>query len=232
MAKAYHFNGGYIQLSNLAQKNHRISNLFLILFRIIIFIVILFGTNYIFSLVLRVKDFYNAISLGAVFATIGSSIISITSLACNNSYEEYQQAKMSLFTFCNDNTSTNMWNFISDSKVLLKDVNHTVAYKMFFPEVVFEFNVSHLSIPIPSNKRDFVIWRLLKDLIKMKTTEQLYFKYLIHNESLENNGIYVWECTSYLLKNAFLYKIFCSFTILGGMVFIAGLIATFIHSYF
>lgn len=189
------------------------------------------GTEYVFSSVLYAKDFYEVISLGAVFATIGSSLISITSLTCNYYYGEYQKAREILFASYSNQTTEDVWNFVSDVKVLLKNAKHTISYNTFSPEVVFEFGISTLPISIPTNKKELKFGQLIRNITKMKISEELYFKYLEQNcTSLEEGGIFVWECTIYLLKNAFLYKFYLSFTILGGMLFVAGLIAVFIHS--
>ena len=231
MARTYHFKGSYIQISNQIPKAHHINNCLYILLQILIFLMVLGVTEYVFSSVLCAKDFYEVISLGAVFATIGSSLISIASLSCNYYYGEYQQAKEILFASYSNQTTEDVWNFVSDVKVLLKNARHTISYNTFLPEIVFEFGISTLSISIPTNKKALKFGQLIRNIIEMKIFQKLYFKNLEQNcTSLEEGGIFVWECTMYLLKNAFLYKFYLCFTILGGMFFIAGLIAVFIHS--
>lgn len=231
MAKTYHFNEGYIQISNQIKKNHRIHNIFYLILLTFIFLNVLCFTDYVFSSALSTENFYEIISLGAVFATIGSSLISITSLACGYFFEEYKKANEILLSYDNESKTTNTWNFIEDNKAILKSAKHIIAYQKFFPEVVFEFGISTLSIPIATNKKELIFWRLFKSYIKMKTTEKLYFERLEQNRtSLERDSLFVWECTTYMLRNALLYKFSLSLTTLGSMFFIAGLIAIFIRS--
>lgn len=196
-----------------------------------IFLIVFFSTDSVFSFTISNKNYYEIISLGAVFATIGSSMISITSLACSYFFEEYKKANEILFSYDNETKSINTWNFIEDNKTILKGVRHIITYQKFFTKIVFEFGISKLSIPIVSNKQELIFGRLLKSYIKMKTTEKLYFMRLEQNgTSLEKDGLFVWECTAYMLKNALLYKISLFLTTLGGMIFIAGLVAIFIRS--
>lgn len=231
MARTYHFKGSYIQINNQTKKVRHINNCLYILMQIIIFLLVLGTTEYIFTSVLCTKDFYEVISLCAVFATLGSSLISITSLTCNYYFGEYQKAKEILFASYSNQTIEDVWNFVSDVKVLLKNAKYTISYNTFSPEVIFEFGISNLSISIPTSKKELKLGQLIRNIVKMKITEELYFRNLEQNcTSLEEGGIFVWECTIYMLKNAFLYKFYLSFTILGGMFFVAGLIAVFIHS--
>lgn len=231
MAKTYHFKKGYIQISNQVRKKYCIHNIFYLVLLTFIFLIVLWFTDYIFSSTLSTENYYDIISLGAVFATIGSSVISITSLACGYFFEEFKKANEILLTYNNDSTNTNTWNFIEDNKAILKSVKHTITYQKFFPEVVFEFGISNLPIPIPTNKKELIFWRVIKSYIKMKTTKKLYFERLEQNRiSSERDSLFVWECTTYMLRNALLYKFSLSLTTFGSMFFIAGLIAIFIRS--
>lgn len=231
MAKTYHFKEGYIQISNQIKRNNCVYNVFYLLLLTFIFLIVLWFTNYVFSAALSTENYYEIISLGAVFATIGSSVISITSLSCSYFFEEYKKASEILLSYNNDSESTNTWNFIEDNKVILKSVKQVITYQKFIPEVVFEFGISTLPIPIPTNKKELIFWRLSKSYIKMKTTEKLYFERLEQNKfTLERDSIFVWECTTYMIRSALLYKFSLSLTTLGSMFFIAGLIAIIIRS--
>lgn len=231
MAKTYHFKGGYIQISNKIKNPCHIYKAFYVTLQVFIFGIVLWFTDYIFSSILSTRDYYEIFSLGAVFATIGSSLISITSLSCNHFFEEYKKAKEILLSYNNNLKTVNTWDFVQDNKVLLNSVKHNITYKKIPTEVVFEFGVSTLPVFIPTNKKELIYWRLIINLIKMRITEKLYFKRLEQNStSLEEGGLFVWECTTYMLKSALLYKISLSLTILGGMFYIAGLIAIFIRS--
>lgn len=231
MAKTYHFKEGYIQFSNQIKKNYSIYNIFYLLLLAFVFLIILWFTDHVFSSTLSAENYYEVISLGAVFATIGSSVISISSLACGYFFEEYKKTNEILLSFDNESKNINIWNFIEDNKAILKSAKHTITYQKFSPEIVFEFGISTLPIPIVTNKKELKFGRLIKSYIKMKTTEKLYFERLAQNRtSLERDSLFVWESTAYMLKNALFYKFSLSLTILGSMFFIAGLIAIFIRS--
>lgn len=231
MSKTYHFREGYIQISNQTKKKNHIHNILYLVFLTLTFLNVLLFTDHVFSSTISAENYYEIISLGAVFATIGSSIISITSLACGYFFDEYKKANEILLSYNSESKNTNTWNFIEDNKVILKSVKHTIAYQKFSTEVVFEFGISTLSISIATNKKELIFWKLVKSYIKMKTTEKLYFERLEQNRTpLGKDSLFVWECTAYMLRNALLYKFTLSLTTLGSMFFIAGLIAIFIRS--
>lgn len=188
-------------------------------------------TESVFDCSLSVINYYEVISLGAVFATIGSSLISITSLSSNYFFEEYKKTQKILLSYNTNIKTANSWNFIQDSKILLKNSTHIIAYKKIPLEIAFEFGTNNLSIIIPSSKKDLTILKLVLNFIKMKISEKLYFERLAQNSSsLEKGGLFVWECTIYMLKTAILYKSFAFLTVLGSMFFLSGLLAIFTHS--
>lgn len=232
MAKTYHFKGGYIQTGNKKEKPHYLYRTANIVCFFLFFELVFMLTERVFASCLSIINYYEIISLGAVFATIGSSLISITSLSSNYFFEEYKKTQRILLSYNNNIKTANTWNFIQDNKILLKSSKHVIAYKKIPLEIAFEFGRNNLSIIIPSSKNELTILKLIPSFVKMKISEKLYFERLAQNSSsLEESGLFVWECTIYMLKTALLYKFFLFFTMLGGMFFLSGLIATFIHSY-
>lgn len=231
MAKTYYFKGGYIQTGNQIEKTHYLCKALHIICFLGVFGIVLKFTDVIFAVSLSIIDYYEVISLGAVFATIGSSLISISSLSSNYFFEEYKKSQGILLSYDENIKTANTWNFTKKSKILLKNSKHVIAYKKIPLKVVFEFGTNNLSITIPSNKKELTVIRLITDFAKMKISGKLYFERLIKSSSsLEGGGLFVWECTVYMLKNALLYKTFLSLTILGGMFFLSGLVAIFTHS--
>lgn len=231
MAKTYHFRGGYIQTANKIEKSHSLYKIVTIIGFFGAFLLVFKLTEVVFDCSLSVINYYEVISLGAVFATIGSSLISISSLSSNYFFEEYKKTQKNLLSYNNNIKTANSWNFIQNSKILLKNSKHIIAYKKIPLEIVFEFGTNNLSITIPSIKKDLILLKLISNFIKMKISEKLYFERLAQNSlSLEKGGLFVWECTVYMLKTAILYKSFVFLTVLGGMFFLSGLIAIFTHS--
>ena len=231
MAKTYHFKGGYIQTSNKIEKTRFLCKAAKIVCFLLIFELVFKFTEDVFACSLSSINYYEVISLGAVFATIGSSLISITSLSSNYFFEEYKKTQEILLSYNNNVKTANTWNFIQDSKILLKSSKHVIAYKKIPLEIVFEFGTSNLSVTIPSSKKELTVLKLIPSFIKMKIGEKLYFERLAQNSpSWEEGGLFVWECTVYMLKTALLYKSFLFFNILGSMFFLSGLIAIFTHS--
>ncbi len=231
MAKTYHFKGGYIQTGNKIEKPHSLYKIVCITWFFLTFFLVFKFTEDVFACSLSVINYYEVISLGAVFATIGSSLISITSLSSSYFFEEYKKTHEILLSYNNNVKTANAWNFIQNSKILIKSSKHIIAYKRIPLEIVFEFGTSNLSVVIPSSKKELTVLKLISSFIKMKISEKIYFERLAQNSSsLEKSGLFVWECTVYMLKTALLYKIFVFLTILGGMFFLSGLIAIFIYS--
>lgn len=179
------------------------------------------------------KNLFNVVSLGAVFATFGSTLVSIASLLCNRYYEEFSNC---INIFKNELLTQEInfnWIFLKKQGIVRKSQNEYITYHADNPKVVFKIGNVNLSIEIPVEKKDFYELALLKKIFQMKITKQAYLIYLLnYADSIMEAGLYMWECTYHILCGAFFYRIYRDCIILGAIFFTSGLIATFLYPFF
>ncbi|EOS72700.1 hypothetical protein C819_04049 [Lachnospiraceae bacterium 10-1] len=232
MKQAYYIINSKLLVTNI---NHHINKPLLFWIRKILWfffvITIFICTGLIFYVILYSdNNLFNVISLGAVFATFGSTLVSIASLLCNRYYEEFNSC---INIFKNELLTQEInfnWIFLKKQGVVRKSQNEYIIYHADNPKVVFEIGSVNLSIEIPVEKKDFYELALLKKIFKMKIAKQTYLVYLLnYADSIMESGLYIWECTYHILCSAFFYKIYRNFIITGVMFFISGLVAVFLY---
>lgn len=197
-------------------------------------IIILGGTYSIFHVTLYAQgELFDVISMGAVFATLGSTMVSIASLLCNRYYEEFTSCINTLKDELLSQNITLNWLFLKRHEVIQKSPKEYVTYQSTNPKIVFEIGSTDLLVEIPVQKKDFYELELLKKIFQMKIAKHAYTAYLLdYADSIMESGLYMWECTYHILISAFLYKCYRNLIIIGTIFFISGLIATFSYAVF
>lgn len=188
-------------------------------------------TVFVFCVVLYPqKNLFDTISLGAVFATFGSTLVSIASLLCNKYYDDFISCRD---TFINELTVQNIklnWLFLKKHEVIKKSKNEYVSYQASNPKVIFHLGAVNLSIEVPIQKKDFYELELFQRILKMKVSKKIYVMYLLnYADSVMESGLYIWECIYNILCNALSYRFYRDLIITGTIFFISGLIITFLY---
>ncbi len=232
MKQAYDIINSNLLITNINYRIKKplsfwISKILWSLFLIIIFIC----TGFIFHIVLYPDaNVFNVVSLGSVFATLGSTLVSIASLLCNKYYEEFSRC---INIFQEELLKQNInfkWIFLKKQEVFRIAQNEYITYYAKNLKVVFYIGSVNLCIEIPNEKKDFSEIGLLIKILQMKITRRKYLIYLSeHFNSIMESGLYIWECTYYILCSAFYYKLFLNFVITGAIFFVSGVIATFLY---
>lgn len=194
-------------------------------------VVILFLTLLIFYSALREQEsLLNAISLGAVFATLSSTGISISSLICSNSYEEFSTC---LNTLRNELTEQNInikWIFLKRNTTIHLDNKKFITYAVYNPRIEFEIGIYKLTVEIPTQKRDFRELKFLWNIVKMKLCKKNYITYLSKlSDTIIESGLLVWECIYHILYCAFIYKVHRNLMKIYFLLFICGILITFLY---
>lgn len=235
MKRAYSIINGNFLVTNINQ-NIKKPSLFWIKKIIWLFlIVVIFGITYFtfYAALYPNGNLFDVISLGAVFATLGSTMVSIASLLCNRYYEECISCINTLREALIDQKIAPKWLFLKRREVIKIAKGEYITYQSTNPKVIFEIGVVNLSIEIPIQKKDFYELELLKEIFHMKVTKRIYTTYLLsHAESVMESGLYMWECTYHILSSALLYKFYRNIIIVGTIFFISGLIAIFSYIIF
>ncbi|MCQ2485798.1 MAG: hypothetical protein MJ168_10770 [Clostridia bacterium] len=147
----------------------------------------------------------NAISVGAVFSTIGSSIVSISSILCNKQDVLFEN-NINVLQKDLINFYWKRWTFLN--RVTKSNLGKGKYQVIENPYIEFEFSTKKLKVNIPSSKSDYdelpVVITFLKLLFYKKSYRNSLIK-LNNEDALQE--ILVWNCISSVYKNILTYKI-------------------------
>lgn len=229
--KMYYIENSKIIISDCQNKKNKHKRLMIIICNLILACAIFIFTIFIYENLQLNNDKYNIISLGAVFATLGSTMVSIASLICSRYYDEFS---LSLKTLKNEFVTEkidNRWNFINNSDTIIKNEKRGLYYYLDPPKIKFEIGIITLKITIPTHKKDFNELELLKSLVKMSFLKKNFVRFAYNNsDRISESGIYTWECLYSTLCYALCYKINYYIVIAGIYFFISGIIATLLYA--
>ena len=164
------------------------------------FFLILFAFNNLIS-VLTIES---AIPVGAVFSTIGSSIVSVSSIWCNKQDVLFEN-NINVLQKDLIKSYWKRWTFLN--RVTKSNLGKGKYQVIENPYIEFYFLTKKLKVNIPSSKSDYelpVIITFLKLLFNKKKYRNSLIK-LNNEDALQE--ILVWNCISSVYKNILTYKI-------------------------
>lgn len=227
--KMYYVENSKIIISDC--KNKKNKRLIFIICNLIMAYIIFTFTIFIFENLQLNNDKYTIISVGAIFATLGSTMVSISSLICSRFYNEFVLGLKTLKNEFLTDKIDDRWNFINDSDTIIKNEKGRLYYFWDPVKIIFTIGTITLKIIIPTHKNDFNDLELLKNLIKMTILKKTFVQVAYNNSDyISESGIYAWECLYSTLRYALLYKINYYFVIAGIYFFISGIIATLLYA--
>jgi len=150
----------------------------------------------------------STISFGAVFATLGSSLVSVASLFCSrqqNQFENNTEILQSKLI----NKGWERWPFVgrvTRRKLSRKRYEYQILEN---PQIKFSLpDRNALRIPLPSSKADFrELWASLV-LSKMKICRKHYRKLIgLQGDPQAIREVLVWDCVFAVYRNILLYKL-------------------------
>ena len=151
--------------------------------------------------------FSNLVAFGAIFATLGSSLVSVASLWCGQQYHQFENNTEVLQTKLT-NVKWERWPFIrriTRRKIGKKKYEYQVLEN---PSIVFNLGNKNLNIWLPSVKADFNELFAFWGWVNLKIHGKNFRKFLgMHGELDAVREILIWDCVTSIYQNVFLYKI-------------------------
>lgn len=173
------------------------------------FILIFFAFNNLIS----VSTVENAISVGAVFSTIGSSIVSIFSIWCNRQDILFEN-NIAVLQKDLINFYWKRWTFLN--RVTKSNLGKGKYQVIENPYIEFNFSTKKLKVNVPSSKSDYNELPVVTTFLKLLFHKKSYRSSLIMlNNEKALQEILVWDCISSVYKNILMYKIGKLFVWLG-----------------
>jgi len=199
------------------------------IYRFLIILLTFFATMEVYELCIVDLTLENTITLGAVFATIGSAIVSVVSLFCGEQFNQFNANIKILQNQLIQKDDWERWPFvkrISRSKTPTGEYEYQILKN---PHIIFKGPSWEKKIFLPSSKTDFKELPVYRTFYALKRNRALYRKLLtMYSDPNVVKEILLWDCLTDAYKNITLYKA-------GGILiwFGWGLVAnSFIFSFF
>lgn len=227
-----------INNSNIARRHYAANILNKILYtiiRLLICTVTISGVFYIFSIfdknLLIGKDFsyQESITLGALCSTLGSSILTITSIFSEHCLRNID---LNIETLQSEqlerNKKWNRWPFVDRISKHRFSRNSNEYYIYSNPSIKF-CNLNK-EIHIPLSIRDFYELKILYNYVVLKVTRKNYRKILAFQPNEDYlKDILVWDCLMNTYKSVIIYKIHKLFSYIGWSIAISGIAFSFLY---
>lgn len=192
-------------------------------------------TKYVFSTCIISNDLQNTtniplsdcISLGSIFATFGSAVISVLTLTSSSQISSFEQ-KLAILKghFSTHETSAWIrWEFLprlSRKHIRKGQYNY---YRLDNPTLCFKMETSRLSLPIPTVRKDFCDLPIFSSWCKMYIYKNRYRVYIYKKNCISD--FLVWDCLMSMYKNIIIYRISEYFVWVGATFVINSILYAF-----
>lgn len=187
-------------------------------------------TYYIFTKCIMTDDLNEYISLGAIFATFGSAVISVCSLYCNEQMNLFQENLNIMHNQIPQLNSWQRWPFIRRHSKEKTSSKHYDYYILMNPLIVFRSTDLKLAVPIPSCTIDFKDLPIIRNFVKMLLFQRHYAKAIFHSGSTEQQtDLFMFHCILMIYKNIIRYKIGSILMWLGGEFVFTSILFSFFY---
>lgn len=172
------------------------------------------------------------IALGSIFATFGSSLVTVFSLKMDNYYDRFISNCQVLFQELEPQNAWHRWAFIKRTSHQNLFENQYSFQVLTNARVDFDVGSHKISVYIPTIKEDFYDLQNEKALCEMKRWARDYESNVFKSsdESIVANSLMVWDCIYDNLKCIRNYKMARIVVILGEACIIASLLLAFFYS--
>ena len=192
-------------------------------------------TRYVFSACIILDDIHNTantlfsdcISLGSIFATFGSAVISVLSLASSSqilSFEQKLTVLKSQFS-AYEISKWIRWEFLPrQSRERIRKGQYKY-YRLDNAMLCFEIESRTLTLPIPTVRKDFYDLPIFHAWLKMCRYKSDYRAYIYKKKCISD--FLVWDCLFSMYRNIILYRISEFFVWVGATFVITSIIFAF-----
>lgn len=153
----------------------------------------------------------NTISLGAIFATFGSALVSVCSLFCSSQQQKFAENLNILQTNLLENADWKRWPFLKRhrrKKIGLKCFEYSLAN----PTITFRYKNKDLCFHIPSTSEDFSDLPIIGPYLMLLFYSKKYWN--TYPDAQEE--LMLWDCLIALYRNILKYKINKLLVLVGG----------------
>lgn len=149
-------------------------------------------------------DLEHTISLGAVFATLGSSLVAVSSLVCNEQYSQFMDNIRILEESLFKKNKWERWPFVK--RVQKNKIAHGeyLYYILYNPSIIFRGEQWELKVLLPSGKYDFRELSVYRTIFQLTWYMKKYSIVLLNQNKVKD--ILIWRCLTKAYLNILLYR--------------------------
>lgn len=209
MEKTYSLESGKIRQIHCARQYklefkyffHTLKNIVIFF---VFFILVCFSTWIVYRKCIIQVDLEHTISLGAVFATLGSSLVAVLSLTSNEQYSQFIDNIRILETNLLNKEKWERWPFVKRMQKSKISKGEYCYYILDNPCIIFKVAQLEIKIPLPAGKNDFKELPVYQTIFRLVLNRKKYnYILFIRNEMKDK---LIWECLIKIYVNVLLYR--------------------------
>jgi len=209
LEKTYRLNKGEIKLIHSTRLyGIEFKNLLHKMFMAVLYTALFIGTCFVTWIIYKKcivhMDLENTISLGAVFATLGSSLVAVSSLVCNEQYSQFMDNARILEEKLFNQGKWQRWPFVKRLQKNKVARGEYFYYILHNPSVIFMGSHWELKISLPSGKYDFRELPVYLTILKLIWYKKKFVAMVFDQQKMDD--LLVWQCLMRLYYNILLYR--------------------------
>lgn len=174
-------------------------------------------------------DLEDTISLGAVFATLGSSLVAVSSLECNEQYSQFMDNIRILEENLFKKNKWERWPFVKRVQKNKIARGEYLYYILYNPSIIFQGEQWKLEVLLPSGKFDFRELPVYRTIIQLARYRKKYGIVLLNQNNVKD--ILIWRCLTKVYLNIFLYRWNQSMVWIGSYFIFSSVFFSFFYIY-
>lgn len=219
-----------------AEKEYRVLFLltcFRFLLRTLLSVTTFWITWCVFKLYIATPTWEAAISLGAVFATLGSSLVSGMSLLCGEHYSRFKENAQTLQCDLIGNEAWTHWAFVRRVNKYVRHKRIREYHRLKNPVIIFHGENWNSTFPIPVSSADFKDFAICRHYLTLKMKRALYRNALALSVDVAvTRDILVWDCLTEIYRNILFYQFGSWVLWMGGCFVISSIVFSFCYTFF
>jgi len=184
----------------------------------------------VFDLNIQDGGLTDNIALGAIFATLGSAIVSVFTLFCGEQYSQFDDNSKIFQEQLIGVANWRRWPFVKRKRKYRISRTQYEIQTLENPSITFFDSTWRITIPLPASKADFYELSILIYFIKLKCNRKKYRSILDEQRSPDAiKEILLWDCLTSIYSNIVLYRSGKFFSLLGGSFVFSSIFFSFFY---
>lgn len=191
------------------------------------------STGIIFIICIKEKSLSETIALGSIFATFGSSVVSVFSIVMNNQSDRFMSNIGILYSDIIPEKKWVRWSFIK--RIIYRRLynGEYTCQELTNSKVEFDVGSHKISMFIPTVREDFFDLPIWSSWLSMKIRHRDYETAVLSGNGKENvaTAIMLWNCIYDNFKCIIMYRIARALVVLGEAYILSSIVFAFMYNF-